>query len=130
TLPRKDDDVNIAVSVPILDLFTDKRIHYVYRRADYLKYMPPPEKIAVSPLRFTWIYKNPYYYSWYTRRDFDLSADSNGPSSGTAVTVIAGELVSTLPEGVARAVKRYRTSKSFCISDDIFDHQTLVTVYY
>ncbi len=130
TLPRKDDDVNIAVSVPILDLFTDKRIHYVYCRGGYLKYMPPPEKIAVSPLRFTWKYKNPDYYSGAPRRDFDLPGHSSGPSSGAAVTVIAGEPVSTLPEEVARAVKKYKNSKSFCISDDIFDHQTLVTVYY
>ena len=130
TLPRKDDYVNIAVSVPILDLFTDKRIHYVYYRADYLNYMPPPEKIAVSPLRFTWIYKNPDYYSRDPRRDFDLTGNSSGHSSGTAVTVIAAELLSPLPEEVALAVKKYRNSKSFSISDDIFDHQTLVTVYY
>jgi hypothetical protein len=126
TLPRKGDDVNIAVSVPMLDLFTDKKIHYAYR----LEGAPPPEKIAVSTLRFTWIYKNPDYYSGGPGRVFDLPGDSREPSSGTAVAVIAGEPASTLPEEVVRAVKEYRNSKSFSISDDIFEHQTLVTIYY
>ena len=126
TLPRKDDDVNIAVTVPILDLFTNKRIHYSYK----LQYAPSSEEIAVSPLRFTWIYKNPDYYSGGPRQEFDLAGYSRETSSETAVAVIAGELVSTLPGEVARAVKKYRNSKSFCISDNIFDHQTLVTVYY
>ncbi len=126
TLPRKDDDVNIAVSVPILDLFTDKSIHYAYR----MEGAPPPEKIAVSPLRFTWIYKNPYYYSGGPLRVFDLPGHKSGPSSVTAVAVLAGEPVSTLPEEVARAVKKYRNSKSFRISDDVFEHQTLVNIYY
>jgi hypothetical protein len=126
TLARKDDDVNIAVSVPILDLFTGKSIHYTYR----MEGAPPPEKIAVSPLRFTWAYKNPYYYSGNPTRVFDLPGHKSLPSSGTAVTVIAGELVNTLPEEVARAVKQYKNSKSFRISDDIFEHQTLVNIYY
>ncbi len=126
TLPRKDDDVNIAVSVPILDLFTNKRIHYSYKP----QYAPSPEEIAVSPLRFTWTYKNPDYYSWGPSQDFGLSGYRSETSSETAVAVISGELVSALPGEVALSVKKYRNSKSFCIPDNIFDHQTLVTVYY
>ncbi len=126
TLPRKGDDVNIAVDVPLLDLLTNKRIHYSYK----LQYAPSPEEIAVSPLRFTWTYKNPDYYSWGPGQDFGLSGCRSETSSETAVAVISGELLSALPGEVALSVKKYRNSKSFCISDNIFDHQTLVTVYY
>ena len=117
TLPRKDDDVNIAVSVPILDLFTDKRIHFAYCRSDYLNYMPHPEKIAVSPLRFTWTYKNPEYYGG----DF---------APGEPVAVISGEPPDMLPETVSKKLIKLEHSKSFIVADDIFAHQTFVTVYY
>ena len=113
TLPRKDDDVNIAVSVPILDLFTNKKIHYTYK----LQYAPSPEKIAVSPLRFTWMYKNPEYYEG----DF---------APGAPVAVISGGFPGMLPETVAQKLIKLEHSKSFILADHIFTHQTLVTVYY
>ncbi len=113
TLPRKDDDVNIAVSVPILDLFTNKRIHYTYK----LQYAPSPEKIAVSPLRFTWIYKNPEYYE-------------GNFAPGEPVAVISGETPGTLPKTVSKKLVMLEHSKSFILADDIFTHQTFVTVYY
>lgn len=113
TLPRKDDDVNIAVSVPILDLFTNKRIHYTYK----LQCAPSPEKIAASPLRFTWIYKNPEYYEG----DF---------TKGEPVAVVSGETPGMLPETVSKKLAMFERSKSFILDDDIFTHQTFVSVYY
>lgn len=56
TLPSRNYTINSAVSVPILDIFTNKEIHYEYYKS------PLPEKVLVSPLRFTWEYKNPDYY--------------------------------------------------------------------
>jgi hypothetical protein len=112
TLPRKDDDVNIAVSVPILDLFTNKKIHYTYK----LKYAPSPEEIAVSQLRFTWTYINPEYY------------ENDGPPGSLAI--IAGEPVDALPGTVAKMAERFSNSRSFTLQDDVFYHQTLVRVYY
>ncbi len=117
TLPRKDDEVNIAVFVPLLDIFTDKKIHYDYD----LDYAPPPAEIAVSPFRFSWIYRNPAYYA---------ENYSDMAYSYAAVTVIAGEPISALPEEVAWKVRKFRNSKSFSVQDDVFDHQTLVIVYY
>ncbi len=112
-LPRKGDDVNIAVSVPLLDLFTDKKIHYAYKLQD----APAPKDIAVSPLRFTWAYKNPGYYE----------AD---PAPGAPVAVISGEPPGMLPETVSKKLIKHEHSKSFILADDIFTHQTFVTVYY
>ena len=113
TLPRKGDDVNIAVSVPLLDLFTDKKIQYTYK----LKNAPPPEKIAVSQLRFTWTYMNPKYYE-------------SDAAPGAPVAVISGEQLVSLPETVAKRVIKLEQSKSFNLADDIFTHQTFITVYY
>ncbi len=114
TLPHKDDEVNIAVYVPLLDIFTHKTIHYDY----HLDCAPPPEEIAISPFRFSWIYKNPEYYA------------GNLPPSESAVAIIAGGPISALPEEVARKVNKFGNSKSFAITDNVFDRQTLVTVYY
>src|SRR5208283_4193129 len=113
TLPRKDDDVNIAVSVPLLDLFTEKRIHYTYK----LQYVPPSEEMAVSPLRFTWIYKNPEFYEGHF-------------APGGPVAVISGDPPGRLPETVSEKLRTLEHSKSFILADDIFTHQTFVTVYY
>jgi hypothetical protein len=113
TLPRKDDDVNIAVFVPLLDLFTNKKIHYSYK----LKYAPPPEKIAVSKLRFTWTYINPKYYE-------------GDVVPGAPVAVISAEPLVIFPGTVADKLAKLEQSKSFDLADDIFTHQTFITVYY
>lgn len=130
TLPRKGDDVNIAVSVPLLDIYAGKRICFDYGPAAPGSYAPPPEKIAVSPLRFTWEYKNPDYYTGGACRAFGPSGDRSAAAPGTVLAIIAGEAVDAFPEAVALKVKKYGKSKSFSISDDFFYHQTLVTVYY
>jgi hypothetical protein len=50
--------VNQAISVPIFDLYTDKKIRY-----DHDGFALPLEEIETSPLRFTWEYRNPEYYA-------------------------------------------------------------------
>jgi hypothetical protein len=130
TLPRKGDDVNIAVSVPLLDLFTDKKIHYGYHLDDQLKYAPSAAEIEVSPLRFTWTYKNPEYYEGASAPDSPVPPPKIYDFSGTPVAVISGEPTGVLPQSVADKVMRLCKSKSFIVADDIFTHQTFVTVYY
>ena len=56
TLPSKTFLINPAVSVPLLDLYTQKEIFYRYDEVQ------TPKKTETSPLRFTWTYKNPEYY--------------------------------------------------------------------
>ena len=112
TLPKKGADVNIAVSVPLLNIFVNKRIHYRYLP----EYFPTREKIEGSPLRFTWMYKNPGYY------------ENNGLPGSLAI--IAGEPVDVLPGTVAKIAKRFSYSRSFTLQDNVFYNQTVVKVYY
>ncbi|HKN19135.1 MAG TPA: glycosyltransferase family 39 protein [Dissulfurispiraceae bacterium] len=121
TLPRKDDDVNIAVSVPILDLFVNKRIHYRYLP----EYFPSNEKMTVSPLRFTWLYKNPDYYE----DNGPTASPVRSPLPGT-LAIISGEPVDKLPGPIANMTKMFSNSKAFSLQDDAFYHQTIVRVYY
>jgi hypothetical protein len=59
TLPQERSIVNPAVSVPILDLYTGKRV--VFR--DGAPSPPARRTIATSPLRFTWEFDTPSYYA-------------------------------------------------------------------
>jgi hypothetical protein len=125
SIPQKDVEVyiapyaapvlNPAVDVPILDLFTRKNILYNYEPEQ----QPSSEEVAVSPLRFTWEYKNPVYYRY-----------NPAQLSGSAVVVIAGEAGKSLPDKLQQRTKHFHFSKEFTVSDDMFMHQTLVTVYY
>ncbi len=120
TLPQKESGVNPAVSVPILDYFTKKRIHY----------NPPSiikgemggltdEKIQKSPLRFTWEYKNPEYYT----------ANNKVSKWNITVVVISGGPEEILPNYVEQKIKGYRMSKVFKTSDKLFQYRTIVKVY-
>lgn len=79
----QDSIINPAVTVPIIDLYTSKRISYKYD----MKPQRSDAEIAVSPLRFTWQYINPYYYQ---QGDADVSAlvyisPRRGPEIGQAL---------------------------------------------
>jgi 4-amino-4-deoxy-L-arabinose transferase-like glycosyltransferase len=104
--------VNPAVSVPILDLFTRKRI--VHRAEE-----PSPgelERARTSSLRFTWEYRDPPYYS------------PEGPVDA-AVAVISDDLDRPLPERVARRLEGYRLARVFAADERVFRHRTLVAIY-
>lgn len=110
-LPAADSPVNQAVSVPLLDLFTNKKIVYHYE---------PPSvsniEIEKSPLRFTWEYKNPAYY--------EELADAD------AIVVVSEVPEPDLPSHVKERTTGYAGFRNFYYSDNIFRYQTLVTVYY
>jgi len=103
--------VNQAVSVPILDIFTRKEIRYHYK-SDTL---PLNKDIEVSPLRFTWEYKNPSYYMT------DLPAD--------ALVVISEEDEEMFPDYLKEKTRGYCNRTVFNISDGIFQYRTFVTIY-
>ncbi len=111
TLPAADSPVNPAVSAPLIDLFTSKKILYHYEPLTF-----PNIEIEKSPLRFTWEYKNPGYY--------EEQADAD------ALVVISGGLEIDVPFHIKERIKRYSSFRAFHSSDDIFRHQTLVTIYY
>jgi hypothetical protein len=112
-LSQASAGVNPAVSVPLLDLFTTKRI--VFRQEP--DGTVPREEIETSPLRFTWEHRTPRYY---------VGEEAGGE---TAVVVIAARQDQPLPGAVAERIKGYRLSKSFETADEWFEYQTLVRVY-
>ena len=107
--------VNAAVAVPILDLFTDKMISYDYRAA-----VPADrEEILTSPLRFTWEYKNPEYYQFGHR--------NKAPSAFVVISNKAGEI---LPPDIKKRVEGFSKIRAFDTSENTFDYQTFVTIYF
>ena len=106
--------VNPAVSVPILDLFTSKRL--VVR--DDLVGAPPAQAMNQSSLRFTWEYRNPRYYA----------AATDATAAG-AVVVIASDPAQLLPASIGQQLQAYRLSREFVVQENIFGYRTLVQVY-
>jgi hypothetical protein len=109
---RADAEVNPAVSVPVLDLFTAKRLVYAYED-------PPPsslERARRSALRFTWEYRNPGYYAG--------SADADA-----AVVVVSESLDLPFPPALAGRVSGLRLARTFAADEGVFRHRTLVRVY-
>jgi hypothetical protein len=115
TLYQRESVMNPAVSVPILDLFTQKRILY----HDDVHVHPDQEEIEKSPLRFTWEYKTPKYYTGLT----------DSPKERIPVVLIANRHDETLSVPVIERIKGYRAAKLFQTDEGIFLHKTFVTVY-
>jgi hypothetical protein len=109
-----ESEANITVTVPILDIFTSKKINYEYVRSI------PIDKREVEnlPLRFTWEYKNPDYYS-------DVNEKKNLP----VVALISDDKTLKLPVYIEGRIRDYRRVKRFTISDEMFRFQVFVSVY-
>jgi len=108
-----DAAVNPAVSVPILDLYTSKRLVYSYQEPSSETSLAARE----SPLRFTWEYRNPPYYAW------------DGAGDPAAVVVISGDLDAPLPEALERRIAGLSLVRTFAADERRFGHRTLVRVY-
>jgi len=142
TIPSNETIVNLAVSVPVLDLFTGKDIYYHHDPT----HSPPFEEIKVSPLRFTWEYKNPRYYS----DEYKISPSPTSPpveggeikqfplplrervrvrGKNSALVIISNGHVKTLPDNIAEELKGYKENRAFDTSEGIFGFSPVVTVY-
>ena len=110
-----DTEINQAVSVPLLDIFTHKNIYFTHDD----KSSPPPEKIRESSLRFTWEYKNPGYYF-----------ESKEHKKSRALAVISNETDIPLPDFLVLKIKGYHKTKVFKTVDELFRHETIVTIYH
>lgn len=108
--PAPGTQVNPAVSVPLLDLHTRKRL--VFRDPG----TPPPEGVETSALRFTWEHRTP---AWY--------GGEAGPRA--AVVVISDDLEAPLPEAAARRVAGLRLDATFGADEGVFGYRTLVRVF-
>jgi len=110
---RGEPLINPSVAVPLLDLFTSRRIFY---RGDGPT--PPPEKIEKSAYRFSWEYRNPAYY--------ELPGEPQ--TEETALVVIAGDLDDALPGELRAEVRDYPKPEVFDRSA-VFRFKTLATVF-
>ncbi len=116
TLPQEKSIINPAISVPLLDLFTNKRVTYGMD-------IDPTgvwEKVKNSALRFTWEYKNPPYYM----------NDTKDLGKVTAVVVISSDPNQLIPGHIEQRIKKYNSSKEFKTFSNLFRYRTIVTVYY
>ena len=113
TLPQVRSVINPAISVPMLDLYTRKRI--VYRDSAIPR--PTGETIATSPLRFTWEYDTPSYYA-------------PGPEpSGGAVAVISSHSGQALPEKLGGKITDLRPAGAFETPDKLFKFKSFIYLY-
>lgn len=109
TLPQSDSAVNPAMSVPLLDIYMKKPIRYAYTRTPSMS----EEKIAVSPLRFTWQYRNPPYYQ--------------GNASGRPICAIVSGDTSPLPDGLVP--QGFTLRREFLVSTGFFAYTPFVKIH-
>jgi hypothetical protein len=107
--------VNPDLGVPVLDIYTDKKLYYAPKQIS----SQAMEKAKTSPLRFTWEYPLPQYYSW-------------GEEGNTVdgFVIISDTPDRTIPESIENKISLYPVRKIFHQSSNIFQHQTFVTVYH
>ena len=115
TLIPSEPVVNPSVSVPLLDLFTKKRIIY---KGDGVLAGEGREKIENSSLRFTLEFKNPSYYDCVNCKDED-----------TVLAVISESANDPLPPEIERRAADYSLIGVFDEYEGIFRYRTSVRVY-
>jgi len=108
TISSKERILNQAITIPILDIYFNGYISYKQDEA-----LPPFESFRMSPLRFTWEYRIPYYYG----REVDAEA----------LVVISNRRTPTLPApltwGFERVIDFHKTT-------GFFRYSPSVRVYY
>lgn len=110
-LQQRQAAINPAVSMPLLDLHTSKRL--IVRPDGPAPAGPHADE---SSLRFTWEYRSPDYYDGGGRR-------------AEAVVVIADDEAQPLPDGIAQRLIDYRLSRQFIGSENVFGYKTVVKAY-
>ncbi|MBI4682972.1 MAG: glycosyltransferase family 39 protein [Nitrospirae bacterium] len=115
TVQSIESAVNSAVAVPIIDLYTEKDIHYSYDSNSSL----PLERIETSPLRFTWEYNNPVYYMH----------DNEEAGGNSAIVVVFNRDVKVLPGHIEEKIKGYNKVRTFDTATGLFRYSPVVAVY-
>ena len=107
--------VNPDLGVPVLDIYTDKKLFYNKTQIE----PQTIERVQTSPLRFTWEYPLPQYYSpGKEEKTFD------------GLVIISDDPSRPMPETVENKISQYPVRKTFQQSSYIFKHQTFITVYH
>jgi 4-amino-4-deoxy-L-arabinose transferase-like glycosyltransferase len=115
SLARDNAAVNPATAVPILDIYTDKKLVYECEplSSEVL------QRAKTSPLRFTWEFPLPEYYS-----------PKPGAKEIDALVLVSDDPKRIASQDIKNKITLYPFQKIFEQSSNIFQHQTFVTVYH
>jgi hypothetical protein len=110
--PQRESSGNTEMAIPILDLFTRKRLIY---RGEHVSF-PDNEAISKSPLRFTWECPLPAFYA------------GEKTDRCALVALISGDIGPAPPLPCNRGASPVRMRR-FTTDSMTFKFKTLVTVY-
>lgn len=113
TLPQRESTGNTEAAIPILDLFTTRRLLYLQEQS----FSPGDERIKKSSLRFTWEFKRPGFYS------------GNGTNRTNPIAIISSEIIDEPPQEIIQNMKSIKILKRFVVSSGVFRYKTFVTVF-
>ncbi len=116
-LPQLRSIVNPELSIPALDYHTNKRI--VYKQLERPGQRVVPENAHISPVKFSWDYTMPAYYT-------GVSGDHENNSAIALVYSHSRQLNSSELE---ITLSGYRLVKEFKSYSNIFKYKTLVNLY-
>jgi 4-amino-4-deoxy-L-arabinose transferase-like glycosyltransferase len=112
-LPQPRSAGNTEMAVPLLDLFTKKRVRYRTPPAA----LPEQGSIAQSSLRFTWEVRLPAFYN------------EGVPDDCPPVAVLSGEPLGILPPGIDRDRVDPNPVRRFESSTGVFKYKIFVTLF-
>jgi 4-amino-4-deoxy-L-arabinose transferase-like glycosyltransferase len=115
-MPRQNYPVNPAVSVPLFDLSTHKRIFFQYISGA----SSPDEDPHTSRFRDSWEYRNPSYYT----------SGAEHTTGKKAIAVILADLQDKIPPELNETISTLHHARSFTTSIPFFVNQTLVRIYW
>jgi hypothetical protein len=115
TAPQSARNPNLMINVPLLDLFTSKRIYSLNALVD----AEPPAVEMKSSFRFTWEQQLPDFYR-----------PPEGALNKAVPLVVIYSRSPRLPPAIRERVSRYRRVRAFERSSGLFGYKTLVKVYY
>lgn len=115
TYSSKEPVLNIKTTIPILDLYINKKIIYAGELSTREKAFSPS-----SPLRFTWEYKIPWFY-----------IENDVKQNVKAFIVVTDDIsLSDLPETIRGKVGHYKKVKVFDALDEVFKFNVITYVLY
>lgn len=112
---QSGSSINPAVIVPILDLYTKRKLLFQEAR-------DPPDAVGSIdklPLRWTWELSSPQY----------LNAEPGTGDQPGAIVIIQGAVNQPLPAHISEKLVYYHLRKEFDVSDGIFRFQTIVRIF-
>lgn len=115
TTPQNAKQANLKINIPLLDLFTSKRLYSLIPSAE--EKSPPLE--LTSSFRFSWEQKLPDFYQ----------PPPEGTDNRTPLVVISSG-PPHLPPALLERVSHYHQMKAFKQNTGLFRYTTFATLYY